>query len=81
MQCGLRLSSSYAMSVTVSVPYMLVLANLYFDRQDDLTGKLRMTHDAHILAQIYLAELRIMAARHTYTHDGSLEDPAVSYSR
>ncbi|KAB5592736.1 hypothetical protein CTheo_3804 [Ceratobasidium theobromae] len=46
---------------------------------DGLTGKLRMTYDAHVLAQIYLAQLRLMAARHCYTHDGSLEDAAVSY--
>lgn len=37
-----------------------------------------MTRDAHVLAQIYLAQLRAMAARHSYTHDGSLEDVTVS---
>ncbi|CAE6477048.1 unnamed protein product [Rhizoctonia solani] len=43
---------------------------------DEATGKLRMTFDAHVLAQIYLAELRVMAGRHSYTHDGSLEEAA-----
>ncbi|CAE6422481.1 unnamed protein product [Rhizoctonia solani] len=41
---------------------------------DEATGKLRMSFDAHVLAQIYLAELRVMAGRHNYTHDGSLEE-------
>ncbi|KAG8715400.1 hypothetical protein FRC11_004300 [Ceratobasidium sp. 423] len=43
---------------------------------DGATGKLRMTFDAHVLAQIYLAELRVMAGRHSYIHDGSLEEAA-----
>lgn len=39
-----------------------------------------MTRDAHVLAQIHLAQLRVMASRHRYTHDGSLEDITVSNS-
>ncbi|CAE6422186.1 unnamed protein product, partial [Rhizoctonia solani] len=41
---------------------------------DEATGKLRMTFDAHVLAQIYLAELRVLAGRHSYIHEGSLEE-------
>ncbi|KAJ1308325.1 hypothetical protein OPQ81_004035 [Rhizoctonia solani] len=41
---------------------------------DGITGQLQMTFDVHVLAQIYLAELRVMAGRHGYTHDGSLEE-------
>ncbi|KAH7344112.1 hypothetical protein B0J17DRAFT_739947 [Rhizoctonia solani] len=41
---------------------------------DEVTGKLRMTFDTHVLAQIYLAELRVLASRHSYIHDGSLEE-------
>lgn len=53
-----------------AVRYVLELIPCY----DGMTGRLRMTHDAHVLAQIYLAELRILAARHSYVHEGSLED-------
>ncbi|KAJ1308262.1 hypothetical protein OPQ81_003977 [Rhizoctonia solani] len=41
---------------------------------DGVTGNLRMTFDTHVLAQIYLGELRVMAGRHSYTHYGSLEE-------
>ncbi|QRV87251.1 Zinc-binding dehydrogenase [Ceratobasidium sp. AG-Ba] len=44
--------------------------------KDTATGRLRMTRDAHILSQVYLAELRVLAKRHCYVHEGSLEDPA-----
>ncbi|KAF8603432.1 hypothetical protein BDV93DRAFT_523221 [Ceratobasidium sp. AG-I] len=53
-----------------AVEYTLELVASY----DIEIGKLRMTRDAHVLAQIYLAQLRVMASRHNYTHDGSLED-------
>ncbi|KAG8709051.1 hypothetical protein FRC09_000902, partial [Ceratobasidium sp. 395] len=54
------------------VQYILELIPCY----DTMTGRLRMTRDAHILAQIYLAELRTLAGWHSYVHEGSLEDPA-----
>ncbi|KAG9096731.1 hypothetical protein FS749_007854 [Ceratobasidium sp. UAMH 11750] len=54
------------------VQYILELIPCY----DTVTGKLRMTRDAHILAQIYLAQLRVLARWHSYVHEGSLEDPA-----
>ncbi|KAG9086116.1 hypothetical protein FRC06_003268, partial [Ceratobasidium sp. 370] len=54
------------------VQYILQLVPCY----DTATGKLRMTRDAHILAQIYLAQLRVLAGWHSYVHEGSLEDPA-----
>ncbi|KAG8707754.1 hypothetical protein FRC08_000314 [Ceratobasidium sp. 394] len=54
------------------VQYVLELIPCY----DTATGKLRMTRDAHILAQIYLAQLRVLAGWHSYVHEGSLEDPA-----
>ncbi|KAG8709099.1 hypothetical protein FRC09_000866 [Ceratobasidium sp. 395] len=54
------------------VQYILELIPCY----DTVTGRLRMTRDAHILAQIYLAELRTLAGWHSYVHEGSLEDPA-----
>ncbi|KAG9127729.1 hypothetical protein FRC07_010341 [Ceratobasidium sp. 392] len=54
------------------VQYILELIPCY----DIVTGKLRMTRDAHILAQIYLTELRVLAGWHSYVHEGSLEDPA-----
>ncbi|CAE6505407.1 unnamed protein product [Rhizoctonia solani] len=41
--------------------------------QDRVTQNLQITFDAHVLAQIYLAELRVLAGRHSYIHDGSLE--------
>ncbi|KAG8747098.1 hypothetical protein FRC10_002514 [Ceratobasidium sp. 414] len=55
-----------------AVQYILELVPCY----DTVTGRLRMTRDAHILAQIYLAQLRVLAGWHSYVHEGSLEDPA-----
>ncbi|CUA77168.1 hypothetical protein RSOLAG22IIIB_06542 [Rhizoctonia solani] len=53
-----------------AVRFILELIPCY----DEATGKLRMTPDAHVLSQIYLAELRVMAGRHSYIHEGSLEE-------
>ncbi|QRW01391.1 hypothetical protein RhiLY_00388 [Ceratobasidium sp. AG-Ba] len=55
-----------------TVQFILELIPCY----DTATGRLRMTRDAHILSQVYLAELRVLAKRHCYVHEGSLEDPA-----
>ncbi|CAE6471145.1 hypothetical protein ACGC1H_001006 [Rhizoctonia solani] len=53
-----------------AVRFILELIPCY----DEATGNLQMSFDAHVLAQIYLAELRVIAGRHSYTHDGSLEE-------
>ncbi|KAJ1308328.1 hypothetical protein OPQ81_004038 [Rhizoctonia solani] len=40
---------------------------------DVLSGELYVTHEAHIVAQIFLDELRAMARRHSYVQEGPLE--------
>jgi hypothetical protein len=37
-----------------------------------------MTNDAYTLAQVCLPELRVMASRHSYVHDGALRNFKVS---
>ncbi|CAE6384950.1 unnamed protein product [Rhizoctonia solani] len=34
-----------------------------------------ITNDAYTLAQLYLRELRVMASRHSYVHEGTLRNP------
>ncbi|CAE6477051.1 unnamed protein product [Rhizoctonia solani] len=41
---------------------------------DVLSGELHVTHEAHIVAQIFLEEFRAMASRHSYVQECSLED-------
>ncbi|KAF8743452.1 hypothetical protein RHS02_03224, partial [Rhizoctonia solani] len=41
---------------------------------DVLTGELHVTHEAHIVARVFLEEFRAMARRHCYIQEGSLDN-------
>ncbi|CAE6467556.1 unnamed protein product [Rhizoctonia solani] len=43
---------------------------------DVLSGELHVTHEAHIVAQMFLDEFRAMANRHSYVQEGVLGDVA-----
>ncbi|CEL59241.1 hypothetical protein RSOLAG1IB_03174 [Rhizoctonia solani AG-1 IB] len=43
---------------------------------DVLAGELYVTHEAHVVARIFLEEFRAMARRHCYIQEGPLEDIA-----
>ncbi|CAE6365845.1 unnamed protein product [Rhizoctonia solani] len=43
---------------------------------DVLAGELQITHEAHVVARIFLEEFRTMASRHCYVQEGTLENTA-----
>ncbi|KAF8760013.1 hypothetical protein RHS01_02153 [Rhizoctonia solani] len=47
---------------------------------DVLTGELHVTHEAHIVACVFLEEFRAMARRHCYIQEGSLDNVVCDYS-